>query len=80
MSGLNYANYLNRMQHTKISNICNALAICNQCAFYPEYVHVNYNNVKKKREKTNTEGTSVVLLDLRQYYEKSSLAVFSYTC
>ena len=47
--------------------------------FYPEYVHVNFNNVKKKREKTNTEGTSVVLLDLRQYYEKSSLAVFSKT-
>jgi hypothetical protein len=44
--------------------------------FYPEYVHVNFNNVKKKREKTNTEGTSVGLLDLRQYYEKSSLAIF----
>jgi hypothetical protein len=36
--------------------------------------------LSRKTRKTNTEVTSVVLLDLRQYYEKSSLAVFSYTC
>jgi hypothetical protein len=33
--------------------------------------------LSRKTRKTNTEGTSVVLLDLRQYYEKSSLEVFS---
>jgi hypothetical protein len=41
-----------------------------------KYCYFYGSPLSRKTRKTNTEVTSVVLLDLRQYYEKSSLAVF----
>jgi outer membrane receptor for monomeric catechols len=49
--------------------------ICAQWSMPDKYFYFYGLPLSRKTRKTNTEGTSVVLLDLRQYYEKSSLAV-----
>jgi hypothetical protein len=53
--------------------------ICAQWSMPDKYFYFYGPPLSRKTRKTNIEGTSVVLLDLRQYYQKSSLAVFSKT-